>query len=106
MQIKTWIQENQTRALQIAFATLALLTIPAYIYARTKMTMILGYLYIIESNITLNFVLLLAMCGYFTDQYCKSKNITGRKAWLIFLIQFTVVILFFRFIGGFKTILG
>lgn len=106
MKINSWIKDNQNTALKWAFIVVGLLTIPAYIYARSKMTLMIVYLYIIESPLTLNFLLFLFFAGLFTDRYIKQKQLSKRKGWLLFAAQFVAVVLFFRLIGGGKTIFG
>lgn len=101
--LQAYTRDNSRWLLPSLFAVLAVLSIPAYMYARAKMTIIIGYLYIIESNITLNFILLLFFCGWFTDK--ATKHMSRRKAWTIFVIQLVVVIVLFRLLG-FQTIFG
>lgn len=98
------VEQNREKLLAISLAVIALLTVPAYIYARSKMTMIIAYLYIMQSNITFNFVLFLFLYGVVATKF--TKGMSRRKQWLVWAIGMVLLVLFFRYVGGFPTIIG
>ena len=72
--------------------------------ARANMITQNTWLYIIESNITLNFVLFLFMWGVVSDRITKGKP--RKVQWIVFGVGMIAIILFFRFVGDFPTIIG
>jgi len=75
-----------------------------YMSARSIMIVQNTWLYIMESNVTLNFALLFFLWGIACDKFTKGK---GRAyQWIVFGIGVAVLILFFRFVGGYETLIG
>lgn len=101
-QIKVII--NNKYFLPIIFIIVGILTIPAYIYARQIMITNLTWAYVTRSNITLNFVLFLFLWGVISTRLTKTKKQVIQ--WGVFVGGLTVIILFFKFIGGYQTIFG
>lgn len=99
-----WTKEHRNKLLIGSIVLVAILIVPAYVYARSKMTMIMGYLWIMDSNITFNFVLLLFLYGVVTTKL--TRHMTRRKQWLVWASGIAILILFFKYIGGFPTIIG
>jgi hypothetical protein len=57
------------------------------------------------SNVTLNFIFLLGMWGYFTEWYAKKKKWTKRKS-IIFYIVATLIFFTLLKFAGMETIFG
>lgn len=88
-------------------------TLPSYIlilvavvlvYVPTREIMIAqtAWIRIIKSDLTLNVFLLLFMWGLLIDKL--TKKMSRRKGWIIWGVGTILLILFFRFVGGFETI--
>lgn len=92
------------KKLAALFVIIAAATGALYMSARGIMIAGNTWLYIIESNITLNFILFLALYGAACDKYTKHKS--KRDQWLIFVIGFVIIVAFFRIVGGFPTVFG
>lgn len=90
--------------LPVVFGIVAILSVLAYMPAREVMTFSKPYFYITKSNITLNFVLFLFLWGVVSDWITRRR--TKWVQWLVFAGGLVVLILFFRFVGGFPTIFG
>ena len=60
------------------------------------------WIFVIKSNVTLNFVLLLFLWGVTADKW--TKKMSKKKGWLIWGIGFLVIIVVYKFIGGYETI--
>jgi uncharacterized membrane protein YcjF (UPF0283 family) len=88
----------------LAFGILAVATGLTYLIARDMMITTRPWLYVVQSNVTLNFVLFLFGWGVTSEQLTKGK--TRRAQWIVFGIGMIAIILFFKFVGGFPTIAG
>lgn len=67
-----------------------------------------AWLTVIESNVTINFLLLFYLYGCFADFLCKKRGWSyhNKKSWLVWGIGIIVLILIFRNIGDMETIFG
>lgn len=86
------------------FGIIAALCAASYMSVRNIMIVGNTWLYVIESNITLNFILFLLLWGVTSDRITKGK--ARRVQWGFFAGGMVGIILFFRFVGGFPTVLG
>lgn len=77
----------------------------SYTPAREQMIIQDAWIYIVQSPITLNFVLIFFMWGLATDHIAKRKgwDTNSGKAWALFAIGLALLILFFKFVGGYPT---
>ena len=87
-----------------AWLALVIFAVPSYWWARQAMIDQSTSFTATISNITLNFLLFLGVYGYIVDR--KTKHMPKWKGWLILFIGFSVIVLAFRFLGGFETIFG
>ncbi|MDG6912645.1 MAG: hypothetical protein JRN35_06130 [Nitrososphaerota archaeon] len=58
----------------------------------------------IQSNVTLNFILFLFFYGVLSEK--MTKRMKRWQSWLVWGVGMVLIVLFFRFIGGWKTVLG
>jgi len=65
-----------------------------------------AWLYVIKSDITINFLLLFYLWGHFSDVYCKKKGWTlkDKRGWLVWGAGLILLILFFNIVGGYTAI--
>jgi len=59
---------------------------------------------VIKGPIPLNFILFLFLWGIAADRY--SKTVSQRKGWLIWGIGTAVILMAYRFLGGYGTLFG
>lgn len=92
----------------IIYAVLAITLIFTYLPAINNIKNQNAWLYVIESNVTINFLLLFYMYGHFADYFCKKRGwgYNDKKSWLLWGIGIIVLLLVFRNIGGMETIFG
>jgi len=88
----------------VAYIAIVIAVLLSYSSVRETMILQQTWLTLVKSNITLNFVLFLFLYGIFCDRL--TKKMSCRKGWIIWGIGLMVLIFFFRFVGGFETILG
>lgn len=89
--------------LWVWYAVAGAVAIISYVPARAFMLAQDAWAYIIESNITLNFVLIFFIWGLLTDRISKDKgwDTNSRKSWGLFFVGLVGLILFFNLIGGY-----
>ena len=92
------------KRLLVTYIIMLLLLPFAYWWGRENMLWFAPYITFHTSNITLNFVLFLFLYGIVCDKY--TKHMSRRKGWIIWLVGFVVIIIVFRFIGGYETVIG
>ena len=90
--------------LPVLFIALATSCGLSYLSARSIMVAGNTWLYIVESNVTLNFVLFLFMWGLMSDRITKGKSKTTQ--WAVTLLGILALFAFFRFVAGYETIFG
>ena len=88
----------------LAYVTIGCLMIPAYWYGRDTMLWFDSYVTITKTNMTLNFLLLFFFYGVLCDRL--TKKMSKRKGWIIWLIGLVLIMILFRFVGGYATIFG
>jgi hypothetical protein len=77
----------------------------AYLPARAHMIAQNAWLWVIQSNVTLNFVLIFFIWGMLTDRISKDRGwkTSSLKSWMLFFIGIAVLITIFSVIGGYET---
>lgn len=93
---------SKSVGLQIVYAVVAILAVAAYAFAWELMVINRPWYYIIESNITLNFVLLFFLWGVISDILTKGKK--KKVQWVVFGVGLIALVLFFKVVGKFPTI--
>ena len=88
----------------ISYIFIGLLIVPAYLYGRSIMIWFDSYVMVTKTNMTLNFLLLFFFYGVLCDRL--TKKMSKRKGWVIWGIGLVILMLFFRFAGGYETIFG
>lgn len=93
---------SKSLRLPIIYAVVAILVVVAYPFAQALMATNYPWFYIIQSNITLNFVILFFLWGVVSDIYTKGKS--KKTQWIVFAVGLIALVLFFKVIGKFPTI--
>ena len=86
------------------YIILGVLLVPAYWFGREAMIWFAPYIMVYEANVTLNFLLLFFFYGIACDR--MTKHMSRRKGWFIWLTGLVILMIFFRFVGGYETIAG
>lgn len=73
----------------------------SYAPARANMLHQDAWIIAVQSNITVNFILLFFMWGLLSDRL--TKHMPKKKGWLVWGIGLILMVLFFKFVGGFET---
>lgn len=95
---------NHKAFLPVLFVIFAGLCGASYMSARDIMLAGNTWLYVVESNITLNFVIFLFIGGLLCDHFTKGKS--KRYQWTVTIIVMVIVFMFFRFVAGYETVIG
>lgn len=98
----------QSKLAIIIYTVLALTLVVTYIPAIINIKNQDAWLYVIESNVTINFLLLFYLYGCFADYFCKKRgwSYNDKKSWLVWGIGIIILLVIFRNIGGMETIFG
>jgi hypothetical protein len=75
-----------------------------YWFVRSVMIDQQTWFVVLKSNITLNFVLLFFLYGVLCDKI--TKRVSKKKAWMVWGAGLLILLLFFRFVGGYETVFG
>lgn len=75
----------------------------SYIPAKSVMILQTAWIWIMSSTVTLNFVILFFLYGLVCDKY--TKNMSKRKAWIIWIVGMLVLVVLLRILGM-STIFG
>lgn len=92
------------RAFPILYIVIAIVAGLSYLPAREVMKLQTAWVWVIKSDITLNFVVLFFLYGYLCDKFTKGWS--KKRAWLVWGIGLAVLIFIFRFLGNMPTIWG
>ena len=87
---------------------IALLLVPFYLTGREILIEQEPKGWFWESNITLNLILLYFLIGFWVDKYSKkkwAKKSEGWKGWVLLLVVLWIVTMFFKYVGGYETII-
>ena len=84
------------------YVTIAVGMVLSYQFVRAALIIQDAWILVIRSSVTLNFVLLLFLWGVTVDKW--TKNMPKQKGWLLWGIGFAVIIIAYKFIGGYRTI--
>lgn len=101
---KEWIVSRKHKLFPILYALIGVLAIVCYVPARSRMVVQDAWVWVVKSNVTLNFIIFLFLWGIIADKY--TKGMSKKKSWAIWGVGFMVIILAFRFMGGMETIFG
>lgn len=102
----TWLRTKTTitRYRWLVWPIIPVLVVIGYIWCRPLLISQDTQYYANISPITLNFALFLFMYGVVTDR--ATKKMKRWKSWLLWGIGLILILLFFRFVGGYETIFG
>lgn len=88
----------------VAYIVLGILLVPAYWYGRETMIWFAPYIMVYETYTTLNFFLLFFLYGVACDR--MTRHMSKRKGWLIWIAGLVLLMVMFRFVGGYETVIG
>jgi len=83
------------------YVIVGLLIVPAYLFGWQLLTNQSTSYVAILSKVTVNLMLLFFMVGVYIDRY--TKKMPRWKGWLVWLVVVTILILFFKYVGGMET---
>jgi hypothetical protein len=92
------------RALPICYILIAIFAIFSYLPVRDAMIVQSAWIWIVNSQVTLNLIALFFLYGLLSDRY--TKKMSKKKGWLIWAIGFVILVLILRFSGGISTRFG
>jgi len=95
---------NRNTMMLTVYIITGCLIIPAYWYGHSIMTWFAPYIMVYKADATLNFFLLFFLYGVLCDK--MTKKMSKRKGWIIWGAGLVILMLFFRFAGGYATIIG
>lgn len=87
-----------------AYILIGILIIPAYWHGLKTLTWFDSILVITTSNMTVNFLLLFFLYGVVCNRW--TRKMSKRKGWAIWLTGLVLLLVVFRFVGGYETIVG
>lgn len=89
----------------VLYVAVAALVVLAYEPAKQYMISQDPWAWIIQSNITLNFVLIFFIWGVLTDRISVERGwgTNSKKSWGLFFIGLLALIAMFKFLGGYPT---
>lgn len=78
----------------------------SYFPAKAHMIAQDAWIWVVKSNVTVNFILLFFIWGMLTDRISKDKgwSTNGMKSWGMFFVGIIVLVTIFTVFGGYETI--
>lgn len=92
------------RAFPILYVLVAIVAGLFYLSAREIMKVQTAWVWVVRSDITLNFVVLFFLYGLLCDRYTKGQS--KKKSWVIWGGGLAILVLAFKFLGDMPTIFG
>ena len=92
------------KLMTVAYILIGILIIPAYWHGLKTLTWFDSTLTITTSNMTVNFLLLFFLYGVVCDR--ATRKMSKRKGWTIWIVGLIILLVIFRFVGGYETIIG
>lgn len=86
----------------ILYILIAILTVLSYLQAKQLMIVQDAWIWIIKSNVTMNFIIFLFLWGVFIDK--ATKKMSKKKGWAIWAVSLAILIMVFKYIAGMETI--
>lgn len=83
------------------YIAIGLAIIPAYLFGWQLLTNQQTWYLAIKNQLTVNFILFLGFYGYYIEKFVK--GMPKWKGWLIWAIAVAVMIMFFKYVGGYQT---
>jgi hypothetical protein len=104
--IRTLLQSfgNWRHRYTVTFVAIAVTVILSLKTVYTSMQSQQTWFTSVKTDITFNFVLLFFFYGILCDRL--TKKMSRRKGWIVWAVGMALLMLFFRFVGGYSTNLG